>query len=100
MPTRSLATYGRVAVEALPENADSQWPVRVFDLTALHLSCLGVCGYTPAQFETTLKLMQEGKIDVSQVITHTFDLEEYARAFDTSDSRKDGAIKVVIEVSR
>ena len=44
--------------------------------------------------------MQEGKVDVSQVITHTYGLEEYARAFDTSDSRKYGAIKVVVEVSR
>jgi threonine dehydrogenase-like Zn-dependent dehydrogenase len=44
--------------------------------------------------------MEEGKVDISQVITHTFGLEEYARAFDTSDQRIDGAIKVVIEVSR
>ena len=64
------------------------------------MSYLGVCGYTAAQFETALKLMQNGKVDVSQVITHTFGLEEYARAFKTADRRKDGAIKVVIEVSR
>ncbi len=100
LATRSMAMYGRIAVEALPERAETQWPVRAFDMTALHLSYLGVCGYTAAQFEATLELMQEGQVDVSQVITHTFGLEEYARAFDTSDRRKDGAIKVVIEVSR
>ncbi len=44
--------------------------------------------------------MEEGRLDVAKVITHTFGLEEYARAFDTSDRREDGAIKVVIEVSR
>jgi L-iditol 2-dehydrogenase len=100
LASRSMAMYGRIAVEALPERADSRWPVPVFKMTALHMSYLGVCGYTAAQFAATLKLMEEGTIDVSKVITHTFGLEEYTRAFDTADRRLDGAIKVVIEVSR
>lgn len=61
---------------------------------------LGICGYTSAQFAATLEFMEEGKVEVSQVITHTFGLEEYAQAFETSDQRIDGAIKVVVEVSR
>ena len=97
---RVLAKYGRVVVEALPDDADTRWPVRVFDFTAQHISYLGVSGYTAAQFGAALQLMQEKKVDTAAVITHTFGLGEYAEAFATSDKRKDGAIKVVIEVSK
>lgn len=93
-----LAKYGRLAVEALPDKSDTQWPVTVFDFTARHISYLGVSGYTVAQFTATLKLIQQTKVDVTKVITHTFPLAEYAEAFETADQRKDGAIKVVIEI--
>ena len=93
-----LAKYGRVVVEALPSVYNTQWPVPVFDFTAKHISYLGVSGYNAAQFGTTLELIQSKRIDVTPLITHRFPLQEYQEAFETSDKRKGGAIKVFFEM--
>ena len=95
---RILRRYGRVVVEALPETDDTKWPVKVFDFTAKHLSYLGISGYTGAQFEETLRLIERSKIDVESLITHRFSLENYQEAFETSEKRKEGAIKVIFEM--
>ena len=94
------AKYGRVIIEALPDTGDTKWPVSVFDFTAKHISYLGVSGYTAAQFGDALQLMQAKKVDVAPLITHTFRLQDYADAFEASDKRKDGAVKVVIEIDK
>ena len=90
--------YGRIIIEAVPDTADTKWPAAAFDLTGKHMSYLGVRGYTAAQFGSALRLMEEKKVDAASVISHTFPLEDYADAFETSDKRLDGAVKVVIEV--
>jgi len=95
---RILTKYGRVIVEALPSVYDTQWPVHVFDFTAKHISYLGVSGYNAAQFGTTLELIQSKIIDVASLITHRFPLQDYQEAFETSDKRKGGALKVVFEM--
>jgi len=92
------AMYGRIIVEALPDAQDAAWPVRVFDFTARHIAYLGVSGYNATQFRAALDLVQDGRIDAASLITHRFPLEEYARAFETSDTRREGAIKVVFEM--
>jgi len=43
-----------------------------------------------------MSLMEEGKIKGKPLITHTFPLEKINEAFDTFNSRKGGAIKVVV----
>ena len=95
---RILAPYGRAIVEALPPTCETRWSVPVFDFTAKHLSFLGVCGYTAGQFGVTLKLIQSNQIDVASLITHRFALRDYEEAFETSEKRKGGAIKVVFEI--
>lgn len=97
---RILAHSGRIVIEALPETADTRWPVPVFDFTAKQISYLGVSGYTGAQFEATLKLMQAGKINVAPLITHRFSLDDYQEAFETSEKRRGGAIKVIFEIRK
>jgi len=82
----------------LPDAQDAAWPVRVFDFTARHIAYLGVSGYNATQFRAALDLVQDGRIDAASLITHRFPLEEYARAFETSDTRREGAIKVVFEM--
>lgn len=94
---RILKPFGRVVVEALPEPYNSKWPVPVCDFTEKNISYLGVSGYSPGQFVTTLQLMEKGVINVAPLITHRFRLEDYMEAFDTSEKRYDGAIKVVIK---
>lgn len=93
-----LAPYGRVIVEALPPERDIRWTVPVFDFTAKAISYTGVSGFTAGQFGTALELVQSKKIDVKALITHRFALEEYEEAFETSDKRKGGAIKVIFEM--
>ena len=93
-----LAPYGRIVVEALPPVYETQWPVPVYDFTAKAISYLGVSGYTGGQFGAALELEQSKKIDVASLITHRFSLDQYEEAFETSDKRKGGAIKVVFEI--
>ena len=95
---RILAPNGRIVVEATPSGHDTYWPVPVFDFTAKAISYLGVNGYTAAQLGTVLELVQSKKINVLSLVTHRFSLEEYKDAFETSDKRKDGAIKVIFEI--
>ncbi|MBI2843668.1 MAG: alcohol dehydrogenase catalytic domain-containing protein [Armatimonadetes bacterium] len=98
LSSRILAPYGRVVVEALPDRCDACWPVPIFDFTARHVSYLGVCGFTGSQFATALRLIEAGKMDVGSLITHRFSLEDYEEAFETSQKRKEGAIKVIFKL--
>lgn len=44
----------------------------------------------------TLKLIEEGKIDTTPLITHTFPLSDIEAAYDLFENKKDGVIKVAI----
>jgi L-iditol 2-dehydrogenase len=44
-----------------------------------------------------IQMMAAGHIKVKDLITHTFPLEDFAKALDTFVNRRDGVIKVVIE---
>ena len=46
--------------------------------------------------EEILQLIADHKIDTTPLITHTFPLEEIETAYDVSENRKDGVIKVAI----
>ena len=59
-----------------------------------------VNGYSGAQFERTLRLVEAGKIDVGSLITHRFGMDDYREAFATSEKRAGGAMKVLFEVCR
>jgi threonine dehydrogenase-like Zn-dependent dehydrogenase len=49
-------------------------------------------------FEIAIKLMNEGKADLSPLVTHRFPLEDYRNALVTATNKKNGAaIKVVFE---
>ncbi len=76
----------------------TKWPVPVFDFTAKHISYLGQSGFTAGQFVTVLRLIENGTIDTSSLITHRFALEDYEEAFKTSQERLGGAIKVLFEL--
>ena len=43
-----------------------------------------------------LSLMASGNIDTKEILTHTFPLTEWQKAYDTFNDRLDGAMKVVI----
>lgn len=44
-----------------------------------------------------LKLIEQGSINLKELITHKFDIDDIHAAFDTFINRKKGAVKVIIE---
>jgi alcohol dehydrogenase len=46
----------------------------------------------------TLKLIAEGKIDTTSLITHTYALKDIEAAYDLFENRRDGVIKVAIKM--
>jgi len=44
-----------------------------------------------------VRMLAAGHVQVRDLITHTFPLEDFARGLDTFVNRRDGVIKVVIE---
>lgn len=46
----------------------------------------------------TLALIEQGKIDTTPLITHTFPLKDIAEAYDLFENRRDGCIKVAIQI--
>lgn len=47
-------------------------------------------------FPLAMRWIQEGRIDVSPIITHTYPLSKLQEAFELFRDRKDGAIKVIV----
>lgn len=50
----------------------------------------------PDVSQKVISMIASGRIDVKQMVTHTFSLAEIGEAFDTFEKRLDGAMKVVI----
>ena len=46
--------------------------------------------------QETLRLIEEGKLDTTPLITHTYPLEKIEEAYDLFENRRDGVIKVAI----
>lgn len=59
-----------------------------------HLNVLGNAGATLSDYHTAVKLLEQGQVDVKGFVTHTFPLDETARALDTAASGD--AIKVAV----
>lgn len=43
-----------------------------------------------------LDMIRTGRVDISQLVSHTMPLEKISEAFDLAHSRADGVIKVVV----
>ena len=46
----------------------------------------------------TLALIEQGKIDTTPLITHTFPLKDIAAAYEIFENRRDGVIKTAIQM--
>jgi L-iditol 2-dehydrogenase len=46
----------------------------------------------------SIELVREGKADVALYITHRFPLERLVEAFEVARDRKDGALRVVVQL--
>lgn len=91
---------GRLAIESTPPASEAEWTVRPYRFNEKAMSYIGVNGYSGAQFERALRLVEAGKIDVGCLITHRFALADYREAFATSEKRTEGALKVLFEIHK
>lgn len=57
----------------------------------------GSFGFTPLQFHTALTLLTDGTVDVGNIITHVFGIDQAKEAFDMASSGK--ALKILLEVN-
>lgn len=48
------------------------------------------------QYERALELLHTGRVQLDQLVTHRFALDDVAEALDTGLNRRDGAIKIVL----
>lgn len=86
---------GRVCLFGIPKaGAEEKLPFR-----RIVLDEIGIFGSraNPNVSARVISLMASGRLVVRDLITHTFPLEQFSAAFDTFASRKDGALKVVVE---
>jgi len=57
-------------------------------LTQKEISMIGTFGHNWKSWEIALKLIQEGKLNVSALVSHHFKLEEWEQAFDIAEKQE------------
>lgn len=73
-------------------------PLPVIPIMAKTLTIFGVGGNGGrGQYERSLELVRSGRVDLTPLVTHTFDMEQAAEAFETASSKSGGAIKVLLK---
>ena len=87
----------RIAIEGSMDIDESIpiYPRRIL-VNAMHL--IGICGWRTEDFTRALSLMTSGKVEVKQIITQTYSLDEWERAFDMATNHKDESIKVELSM--
>ncbi len=73
-------------------------PVSPDALVLNQLTLRGVRGWTVLDFAAALKINQSGQINLRQLITHRFALEEHEAAFQITGQYTDGVIKAVFAI--
>jgi 2-desacetyl-2-hydroxyethyl bacteriochlorophyllide A dehydrogenase len=67
------------------------------DLFALKdLRVDGVFAYTTASFVEALRLIESGRLNVKPLVTHTFPLQDFEKAFDLLSTRREPVVKVML----
>jgi threonine dehydrogenase-like Zn-dependent dehydrogenase len=69
-----------------------EWGVGMADMTI----ATGLCPGGRLRMERLLRVLQGGRVDPTQMTTHTFRFDEMERAFEVSDKKLDNVIKPLI----
>jgi len=91
-----LARAGHLSIFAGMPKSD---PTATIDLNPIHYRELNVHGANSSAIESYLAardLVVSGKIDAGPLVTHTFSLSDFKKAFETQKDPSTGALKVVI----
>ena len=94
--TQMVRPAGTVVVVGIPYDDDM-----VVSASMVRRKCLTIqlVRRSNKTLHRCVKLVSEGKVDVASYVTHRFPLEQAAEAFEVADKKKDGAIRVIIQLS-
>ena len=92
---RVAAKNARIVFVAMPKNPEVALPIDQINLDQLHIH--GSRGNPNCSAEV-LDHISRGQLNWEKLITHRFPLEQMREALDTFKNKKDGAMKVVIEI--
>jgi L-iditol 2-dehydrogenase len=87
---------GRVTMIGLPP--EDNFPYPLVEAMAKEVDIVTVFRYANV-YPAAIALVAEGRVDVKEMITHRFPLEDAERALQLSDRREDGVVKALIAVS-
>lgn len=90
---RMVRKTGSVAIIATYHDSEVLVPMNMVNFNEIHI--VGSKA-NPSVSEEVLKFFASGAIQGEKLVTHTFPLEEYEKAVDIFEHKKDGSIKVVI----
>lgn len=90
---RSARKNGKVAFVSLPAVDEHPIPVKTLVMNQIHLHGSRA---NPNCSEECLAMMASGQLNPGGMITHTFPLEDFAKAMNIFVNRLDGAMKVVV----
>lgn len=93
MTTRIARRGGRVVLIGL--SAKDQVEYNVVDVSGKELDVLGIFRYANV-YRKAIDLVSAGKIDLKTMVTHHFPLEKTKEALELADTKKDQAIKVIV----
>ncbi|HHY98979.1 MAG TPA: NAD(P)-dependent alcohol dehydrogenase, partial [Firmicutes bacterium] len=93
MTTRIARRGGRVVLIGL--SAKDQVEYNVVDVSGKELDVLGIFRYANV-YRRAIDLVSAGKIDLKTMVTHHFPLEKTKEALELADTKKDQAIKVIV----
>lgn len=86
---------GKVMIIGIPEFerwSFSSEKARRKEISLIHVRRQNNC------VEEVLKMMEEGRIDASKMVTHRFPLDKTAEAFEMVSNYRDGVMKAMVEV--
>lgn len=91
-----LGRGGRCAMVGIPV---SDVDLDLSDLVLDELELVGVRAVS-GEMEPALSFIADDRVRAGDLITHRFPLREFARALEVTDTREDGAMKVLIDFSQ
>lgn len=84
---------GTISLDGIPNENEQTLPIA--DIVKQEIDLRGARAHANLA-EASAKMVANGQTDVSALITHEFDFDEFDEAWDTFTERRDGAIKVAL----